>query len=161
MNFSHVQIILPINDHDHYILVVISITLKIIITCDSVKNAELPEELLQDIECMLDYIYPTYKGQWVHDVIRPEEQIQNIRTHVDCGFHILNFAEAALEDRLITINHADFNMFKEKIELQLASIKERERQKVLNNVIETNARNNISITNNATLTLENSDHNHI
>lgn len=128
--------------------------MKIIITCDSIKNNGLPEELSQDIECMLDYLYPTYKGQWTHDVIRPVEQIQNGRTHIDCGFHMLNFAEAALEDRLITIDHADFNMFKERIELQLDSIKEIERQKILNNQNVTNARQGIFITNNATLTLE-------
>ena len=132
--------------------------MKIIITCDSIKNNGLPEELSQDIECMLDYLYPTYKGQWTHDVIRPGEQLQNGGTHIDCGFHILNFAEAALEDRLITIDHADFNIFKERIELQLDSIKEIERQKVLNNQIVTNARQGIFITNSATLTLENSDH---
>lgn len=115
-------------------------------TCDSVKNMDLPADLLQDIECMLDYIYPTYKGQWTHDVIRPEEQFQNGNTHIDCGFHILNFAEAALEDRLITTDHADFNMFKQKIELQLDSIKAKERQKVLNNMQETNDRlNNTNI----------------
>lgn len=111
--------------------------------CDSIKNNELPHEVLQDIECMLDYIYPTYKGEWTHDVIRPEEQIQNARTHIDCGFHILNFAEAALEDRLITTDHADFNKFKHKVELQLTSIKERYRQKILNNHKETNARQDI------------------
>ena len=135
--------------------------MKIIITCDSIKNNGLPEELSQDIECMLDYLYPTYKGQWTHDVIRPEEQIQNGRTHIDCGFHILNFAEAALEDRLITIDHADFNIFKERIELQLDSIKEIERLKILNNQNVTNARQGIFITNNATLTLENADDNSI
>jgi Ulp1 protease family, C-terminal catalytic domain len=159
INFSHIQIILPINEQDHYILVVISIKMKLIITCDSIKNNGLPDELLEDIECMLDYLYPSNKGQWTHDVIRPEEQIQNGTTHIDCGFHILNFAEAALEDRLIKTDHADFNMFKQKIELQLETIKNGERQKVLNNQNQTNARLGIINTNNAILTLENSDHN--
>ena len=91
---------------------------------------------------MLDYLYPTHKGQWRHDVIRPEEKFQNENTHIDCGFHILNFAEAALEDRLITTQHADFNIFKQKIELQLDTIKKKERQNVQDNSRETNARLN-------------------
>lgn len=79
-------------------------------------------------------------------MIRPEEQFKNGNTYIDCGFHILNFAEAALENRLITTDRADFNMIKQKIELQLDSIKAEERQRVLNNMQETNDRlNNTNI----------------
>jgi Ulp1 family protease len=99
--------------------VVISVPFKTIITCDSVKNTPLPVELLEDIESMLDHYYPLFKGQWKHDKIRNEEQFQDPHRNKDCGFHILNFAEAALKDTLITINHNAFNMFKERIEKEL------------------------------------------
>jgi hypothetical protein len=88
----------------------------------------LPHQILENIESMLDYLYPHLKGQWVHDKIRPEEQFQNSNTHTDCGFHMLAFVEAALKDRQISIHHAEFDIFKERIELQLEAIQCEERQ---------------------------------
>jgi hypothetical protein len=50
---------------------------------------------------------------------------------------MLAFVEAALEDRQISIHHAEFNIFKERIEMQLEVMQYKDRQKQL--AIETQA----------------------
>ena len=51
---------------------------------------------------LLDYYYPQLRGKWSEETINTEDRFQEVGLgHVDCGYHVLNFIEAACKNERI------------------------------------------------------------
>lgn len=102
---------------DHFMLIAIYIPQKIIKMCDSIiwdtaKTYNLPPYLIRDVNSFLDYYYPKKKDEWVVEDLLQEERFQNPLCEVDCGYHILNYIEAACENRRIHSQGNEFVKYK-------------------------------------------------
>lgn len=64
-------------------------------------GSNFPARILHGLESFLNYHYPDLKGQWQTDEVNNESRFQNGSVIRDYGYHILNFAEAAANDRII------------------------------------------------------------
>ena len=98
-------------------LVVISVPLKLIIFCDSIfrtdKNA--PLNWLKDTLAFLDYIFPDSRQQWSYDYLYEKECFQK-NNNYDCGFHVINFIEHALEGSRVDYNPDSFQSLKSRVD---------------------------------------------
>lgn len=79
---------------------------------------------MEDAVSFLVFYYPHILAQeWRYDILLPSERFQNINHNSDCGFHILNFMHAAVNDTRVPISPADFNEFKSRTDETLQSLK--------------------------------------
>jgi hypothetical protein len=81
---------------------------------------DMPKDIIKDTKTYLDVEFPEKKGLWTHEVIRPEYSFQGKYSKRDCGFHICNYALAAITDRKIfTKENNEFTTFKNDIEKEI------------------------------------------
>ena len=113
----HNQISLPIHSDNHWILIAISIPLRVLKICDSLKTTgkknNLPPHCVVDVMRLLDYYYPQLRGKWSEETINTEDRFQEVGLgHVDCGYHVLNFIEAACKNERIQTKGNAFIRYK-------------------------------------------------
>lgn len=66
-------------------------------------------------------MFPSIKAdQWNIEKIHKLYRFQ-LKGYLDCGFHLLNFVLAAINDTEIHYNRIDFNAFKEVTALKLTA----------------------------------------
>lgn len=111
---------IPIHHIEHWILVAVSIPLQVIKICDSIlrdspSTYDLPPHCLRDIEKYLNYYYPDRKGKWTHEHLLKEERFQDELFQIDCGYHILNFSEAAISNKRIHQKGNEFIKYKRHV----------------------------------------------
>jgi Ulp1 family protease len=131
----------PVNLNRHWMLVVISIKYKLILFCDSIPSSQMPDGIIDNTVSFLRYYYPEIsENEWKYDTLNSSDRFQNTNQNLDCGFHILNFMRAALQNTRIPIMHAAFNTFKTRtlstIEVLLAkTMTNTQRQSQINNPV--------------------------
>lgn len=75
-----------------------------------------------DVEKFLNYYYPDNEGFWTHERAQDEDRFQDTgNNEVDCGYHLINFMEAACKNVRIFQKGNDFIKFKERVEETIAS----------------------------------------
>ena len=83
MTTFNIQISLPIHYKSHWILIAISIPLKIIKICDSinanVKKDQLPPDCIIDVMRLLDNYYPQLRGEWTEESLHNDDRFQDPR----------------------------------------------------------------------------------
>lgn len=125
----------------HWILIAISIPLKVIKICDSVlyegSKVHLPVKCLIDVEKFLKYYYPDIAEEWTHEIAQDEDRFQSAeKNEVDCGYHLINYMEGASSNMRIQANGSDFVKFKCRVETEI----EEERQKIRDETAELDRR---------------------
>ena len=134
MTTFNIQISLPIHYKNHWILIAISIPLRVIKICDSIitKKDQLPPNCIIDVMRLLDYYYPQLRGDWTEESLHNDDRFQDPRAgHVDCGYHVLNFIEAACKNERIQPKGDAFTRFKYTVDGMIDIIR--------NNIIEETA----------------------
>ena len=124
MTTFNIQISLPIHYKSHWILIAISIPLKIIKICDSinanVKKDQLPPDCIIDVMRLLDYYYPQLRGEWTEESLHNDDRFQDPRLgQVDCGYHVLNFIEAACKNERIQPKGDAFTQYKYTVDAMI------------------------------------------
>lgn len=97
------QILIPIYNEVHFMLIAISLRINVILVCDSIlpdgEIEYLSKDAIKDIKSFLDYHYEGKVGKWRVEYVRDEDCFQDVTFQSDCGYHLLNFAEGAINDR--------------------------------------------------------------
>ncbi len=96
-----------------------------IIHCDSIATFTPSEQLKEDAKLLASYMFPAVgSNEWSFEVLNKQDRFQ--RNNLDCGFHLLNFIEAALEDRSVLSDSELFIQWKKSTakELKIKTRKE-------------------------------------
>lgn len=70
---------------------------------------------MRDVNRFLDYYYPHKKDTWIIEHLLTEERFQDYDSQVDCGYHVINFMEAACENTRIRPKGNKFMQYKDTI----------------------------------------------
>lgn len=71
-----------------------------IIFCDSIKGSKIFEKIHPNIDLLASYFFPSIKAvEWTTEQVIEQYRFQTNRN--DCGFHLVNFLSAAVDDRRI------------------------------------------------------------
>lgn len=112
------QVLLPIYYDDHWTLVVFSTKYRKIIYCDSVAKIPLYGYMEEDTKLLASYMFPALgSDDWSFEELPKRCRFQ--KNNADCGFHLLNFMEAAIEDRSVIYDREEFITYKKNKALLL------------------------------------------
>ena len=107
--------LVPISDGEHHVLVAFSPPYRKILYCDSISTYRPAKNLYRrdNIYILAYFLFPFIKtDEWIFDKIHDHDSFQDADVHLDCGFHILNFAMSAIDDVQIENNLIEFAKFK-------------------------------------------------
>lgn len=76
--------------------------------CDSLKG-KINSTLKKNLKLFISYLYPSII-EWKILELQDSDRFQ--KSYLDCGFHILNFAAAAIKDIRIDNDAKNFTTFK-------------------------------------------------
>ena len=75
---------------------------------------------MDDIVSFLRFYYPHIEEEsWRYDSLNLSDRFQESTLNLDCGFHIIHFIHCALKNIRIPLSHAQFNLFKSRINISL------------------------------------------
>ena len=78
---------------------------------------------MDDIVSFLRFYYPHIEEEsWRYDSLNLSDRFQKSTLNLDCGFHILHFMHCALKNIRIPLSHAQFNLFKSRINNSLLKL---------------------------------------
>ena len=87
------------------------------------KKNNMPKNCMEDTVSFLMFYYPHILAEeWRYDVLIASDKFQNPSNNTDCGFHILNFMHAAVNDTRVPTSSAEFNKFKSTTDITLQSL---------------------------------------
>jgi Ulp1 family protease len=105
------QVLVPIQLGNHWTLLAFSTKYLQIMYCDSVSKSETFSDVLLNIDLLASYMFPSIlAAEWKTSQVQQHYRFQS--SHNDCGFHLLNFARAAVDDVRIETNNLAFAKLK-------------------------------------------------
>jgi hypothetical protein len=79
--------------------------------CDSVSQSQTYNQVYFNIDLLASYMFPSISAsEWGICQVQQHYRFQSY--HNDCGFHLLNFALAAVDDVRIDTNNLAFAQLK-------------------------------------------------
>jgi hypothetical protein len=88
--------------------------------CDSIKSSSTSafDRISANADLLASFMFPSIKAsEWTIEQVEKRYRFQKT-SFLDCGFHLLNFVNAAVADERISTNSLEFATFKNKVALE-------------------------------------------